>query len=60
MTILANSLVIFFITVGVLFIVVTAIGLVRLPDLYTRAHAASKVQHLASCVCLSVYSFTFG
>lgn len=42
MTILANSIVIFFITVGVLFIVVTAIGLYRLPDLYTRSHAASK------------------
>lgn len=42
MTILANSLIIFFIVVGVLFIVVTAIGLFRLPDFYTRAHAASK------------------
>lgn len=42
MTILANSLIIFFIVVGVLFIVVTAIGLFRLPDFYTRAHASSK------------------
>lgn len=42
MTVLANSLIIFFISFGVLFIVVTAIGLIRLPDLYTRAHAASK------------------
>ena len=42
MTILINTLVIFFIAVGVLFIVVTAIGLFRLPDLYTRTHAASK------------------
>lgn len=40
--ILANSLVVFFITVGVFFIVVTAIGLIRLPDVYSRAHAASK------------------
>lgn len=42
MTALANILVVFFISVGVLFIVVTAIGLIRLPDLYTRTHAASK------------------
>lgn len=42
MTILANSLIIFFIAIGVLFIVVAAIGVFRLPDLYTRAHAASK------------------
>lgn len=56
MTILANSLVIFFITVGVLFIVVTAIGLVRLPDLYTRAHAASKSATLGvMCVLIGVF-----
>ena len=42
MTILINAFIIFFIAVGVLFIVVTAIGLFRLPDLYTRTHAASK------------------
>jgi multicomponent Na+:H+ antiporter subunit G len=41
-TILINAFIIFFIAVGVLFIVVTAIGLFRLPDLYTRTHAASK------------------
>lgn len=42
MTILINSLIIFFIAAGVFFIIVTAIGLFRLPDLYTRTHAASK------------------
>lgn len=42
MTILANLIVIFFISVGLIFIVVTAVGLYRLPDLYTRLHAASK------------------
>lgn len=56
MTILANSLVIFFISVGVLFIIVTAIGLIRLPDLYTRAHAASKSATLGvMCVLLGVF-----
>ncbi len=41
-TVLANTLVVLFISVGVIFIAVAAVGLFRLPDLYTRAHAASK------------------
>ncbi|XKH50766.1 monovalent cation/H(+) antiporter subunit G [Chryseomicrobium palamuruense] len=39
---LINSLIILFITIGIFFILVTAIGLIRLPDVYSRAHAASK------------------
>ncbi|KYG90436.1 monovalent cation/H(+) antiporter subunit G [Metasolibacillus sp. FSL H7-0170] len=42
MTVLANILIVLFISIGVIFIAVAAIGLFRLPDLYTRAHAASK------------------
>ncbi|MCT6925001.1 MULTISPECIES: monovalent cation/H(+) antiporter subunit G [Bacillales] len=42
MTVLANILIVLFISIGVIFIAVAAIGLLRLPDLYTRAHAASK------------------
>lgn len=42
MSMITNSLIIFFIVVGVFFIIVSAIGLFRLPDFYTRAHAASK------------------
>ncbi|MER1986853.1 MAG: monovalent cation/H(+) antiporter subunit G [Solibacillus sp.] len=56
MTILANSLVIFFIAIGVLFMVVAAIGVFRLPDLYTRAHAASKSATLGvMCILLGVF-----
>lgn len=56
MTILANGLIVFFIAVGVLFIVVTAIGLFRLPDLYTRAHAASKSATLGvMCILIGVF-----
>lgn len=56
MTILIHSIVIFFIAVGVLFIIVTAIGLFRLPDLYTRAHAASKSATLGvMCVLIGVF-----
>ena len=58
MTILANSLVILFISIGVLFVVVAAIGVVRLPDLYTRAHAASKSATLGvMCILLGVFFY---
>ena len=56
MTILANVLIVFFMVVGVLFIIVTAIGLFRLPDLYTRTHAASKSATLGvMCVLIGVF-----
>ena len=42
MTVIANTLIVFTIVVGLIFTVVTVIGVLRLPDVYTRAHAASK------------------
>lgn len=42
MTILINAAIILSLLLGTFFIVVTAIGLIRFPDAYTRAHAASK------------------
>ena len=42
MIILANILIVLTITVGTIFTMVTMIGILRLPDVYTRAHAASK------------------
>ncbi|QUW23244.1 Na+/H+ antiporter subunit G [Sporosarcina sp. Marseille-Q4063] len=42
MTVIANTLIIITILVGLIFTVVTVIGVIRLPDVYTRAHAASK------------------
>ncbi len=42
MIILANILIVITITAGVIFTIVTSIGILRLPDAYTRAHAASK------------------
>lgn len=38
--------------VGSLFSLAAAIGLVRLPDLYTRMHAASKAGTMGSCLML--------
>lgn len=42
MTVIANMLIIITIVVGLIFTVVAVIGVIRLPDVYTRAHAASK------------------
>lgn len=42
MTVIANTLIVITILVGLIFTVVTVIGVIRLPDVYTRAHAASK------------------
>lgn len=42
MTVIANSLIVLTILVGLIFTAVTVIGVLRLPDVYTRAHAASK------------------
>lgn len=39
---IAKALIILVISVGVIFTVVAVIGILRLPDVYTRAHAASK------------------
>jgi multicomponent Na+:H+ antiporter subunit G len=38
--------------VGSLFALTAAIGLLRLPDFYTRMHAAAKAGTLGSCVML--------
>lgn len=41
-----------FIVVGAFFTIVAAIGLVRLPDVYSRSHAASKAGTLGSGLAL--------
>ncbi len=40
--IIANILIVSTVIFGVIFILATAIGLIRLPDVYSRTHAASK------------------
>lgn len=42
MIVIAKALVILFISIGVIFTVVSVIGILRLPDVYTRSHAATK------------------
>lgn len=41
-TVIANTLIILFISTGVIFTVVAVIGILRLPDIYSRSHAATK------------------
>ncbi|WP_394690048.1 monovalent cation/H(+) antiporter subunit G [Hoeflea sp.] len=38
--------------IGSLFALVASVGLLRLPDLYTRMHAASKAGTMGSCLML--------
>ena len=48
------------ILVGALFTLTASIGLLRLPDLYTRMHAASKAGTLGSCVVLLALAVAVG
>jgi multicomponent Na+:H+ antiporter subunit G len=45
---------------GVFFAVVAAVGLVRLPDIYTRAHSTSKSETLGAVLTLAAVALTFG
>lgn len=53
-------LVVALLAVGVFFTLVAAIGLLRLPDLYTRAHGASKSDTLGAGLTLGAVAITFG
>lgn len=46
MELIANILAVFFLLSGVLFMLVGSIGINRFPDVYCRAHAATKVDTL--------------
>jgi multicomponent Na+:H+ antiporter subunit G len=45
---------------GVFFALVAAVGLIRLPDLYTRAHSTSKSETLGAVLTLSAVAIAFG
>lgn len=44
---------------GVFFSIVAAVGLVRLPDLYTRAHSTSKSETLGALLALGAVALAF-
>jgi multicomponent Na+:H+ antiporter subunit G len=45
---------------GVFFSLVAAVGIVRLPDLYSRAHGASKSETLGAVLVLLAVALAFG
>lgn len=45
---------------GAFFALVAAVGLLRLPDVYTRTHSASKSDTLGAGLALTAVSLTFG
>lgn len=49
-----------FVAGGLFFAFVSAVGLYRLPDLYTRAHAASKSDTLGAMFSLAAVAVAFG
>ncbi len=57
MAMLAAIFVAFIMVVGALFSLIAAIGLNRLPDLYTRMHAASKAGTVGSGLLLLAVGF---
>src|SRR5699024_4644782 len=42
MIVIAKAIIVLLISIGVIFTVVSVIGILRLPDVYTRSHAATK------------------
>lgn len=48
------------IVVGALFALTASIGLLRLPDIYTRMHAASKAGTVGSCLMLIALAVHIG
>ena len=53
MTLMQNALTIFLVLGGTLFMLVGSIGINRLPDFFTRAHASGKVDTLGILMFLS-------
>lgn len=53
-----DSLILTLATVGVLFMLISALGILRLPDVFTRMHAAGKAATLGvSCLLLAAGVF---
>lgn len=60
MIVIAKAIVIFFILLGAILCLISAIGVLRLPDVYTRMHAASKASTLGVVLILVGVFFTNG
>lgn len=53
-------LIVALVLVGVFFSFVAVVGIIRLPDLYTRAHATSKSDTLGTALSLGGVALLFG
>ena len=55
---IANTLIVILISTGVIFTIVAVIGVLRLPDVYTRSHASTKsVTFGVLCILLGVFIY---
>ncbi|PSP84291.1 Na+/H+ antiporter subunit G [Halobacteriales archaeon QS_1_68_17] len=60
MTTVADAAIVALAVGGVFFGLVAAVGILRLPDLYTRTHAASKSDTLGSVLTLGAVAIALG
>ncbi|MBD7939135.1 MULTISPECIES: monovalent cation/H(+) antiporter subunit G [Cytobacillus] len=57
---IANIIIVLFIILGAFFHLIAALGVLRLPDVYTRNHAASKAATLGVlCILLATFFYFY-
>lgn len=54
------SLIAVFVSLGLFFTLVSATGVIRLPDVFSRAHTASQADTLGAGFALAAVALTFG
>ena len=58
MIVIAKAIIVLLISIGVIFTVVSVIGILRLPDVYTRSHASTKsVTFGVLCTLVGVFLY---
>lgn len=57
---IVTAVVILFAAIGVFFTFVAAVGMIRLPDVYSRSHGATKADTLGSGFALVAVAIYFG
>ncbi|WIV66199.1 monovalent cation/H(+) antiporter subunit G [Natrialbaceae archaeon AArc-T1-2] len=57
---LVTALIVLFVAIGVFFTFVSAVGVLRLPDVYTRSHAATKADTLGAGFAILGVAVYFG
>ncbi|CAI48510.1 Mrp-type sodium/proton antiporter system subunit G [Natronomonas pharaonis DSM 2160] len=57
---LVTALIVLLVVLGVFFTLVAAVGVLRLPDVYTRSHAATKADTLGAGFAIAAVGLYFG